>query len=456
MNKIKTHTIALLATTTMMILLSLSACGQTHNTGAFRVASQSAVFGIPLPTGTMIYDDSSSRAYIIEDNASSNMSLLSYSQHGLNVLDLQLWEGHAFDNYLNQPVLSTSSPHFMNINMGGNINSTNIIPWDANLYDLGSSSNYFAHIYSNNIHIYGTSTLDGNANIGVDLTVAGLVTTSKFKMTTGATDGYYLRSDASGNAAWAPVNVSQVYKGTWSAASNTPALANGSGTAGWYYRCVEAGTVDFGNGNITFDIGDDVTYNGTLWERIPGQGYTLQTASSSVLGGVKIGSGVSIDANGSISVDTNYVTLSDAAGYLYPEYIGIYVPQIWTVTPLNTGDFRIYNHINESDTTAQAGTIHASADSMFVDITVPGHYEITYSFSFWSSVNDLITFRLLTSTTDIFDVKNITAAANYHYSITLTTTKYLTAGKQIYIQVAGANSTPTIHFQYMNIIVKKL
>lgn len=121
-------------------------------------------------------------------------------------------------------------------------------------------------------------------------TFTGTVTTPIIKITTGAASGYYLQSDATGVASWAAIAVA--YKGTWDASSNTPTLADGVGTAGDWYRCVVAGTVDFGAGNITFAIGDDAYYSGTVWQMVPGAGYTLQTASATVLGGIKIGFGL--------------------------------------------------------------------------------------------------------------------------------------------------------------------
>ena len=59
------------------------------------------------------------------------------------------------------------------------------------------------------------------------------------------------------------------FQGTWSAASNTPTLANGTGTAGYEYVVTASGTVNFGAGNITFTAGDFVIYNGSIWQRIP-------------------------------------------------------------------------------------------------------------------------------------------------------------------------------------------
>lgn len=92
---------------------------------------------------------------------------------------------------------------------------------------------------------------------------------SAIKLTTGAAINYVLTSDASGNASWSNITNSQTYIGTWNPSTNTPTLVNGIGTAGYFYRVIGAGTVNFGAGNITFSVGDDVEYNGSVWQRLP-------------------------------------------------------------------------------------------------------------------------------------------------------------------------------------------
>lgn len=62
------------------------------------------------------------------------------------------------------------------------------------------------------------------------------------------------------------------YKGTWDASTNTPALADGTGTNGDFYVVSVAGTVTFSAGrSVTFYVNDRVIYDGTLheWERLP-------------------------------------------------------------------------------------------------------------------------------------------------------------------------------------------
>ena len=59
------------------------------------------------------------------------------------------------------------------------------------------------------------------------------------------------------------------YQGTWNAATNTPTLANGTGTKGHYYKVAVQGT--FNIGGIDFwNLGDIISYNGSTWDRIDG------------------------------------------------------------------------------------------------------------------------------------------------------------------------------------------
>lgn len=57
------------------------------------------------------------------------------------------------------------------------------------------------------------------------------------------------------------------YKGTWNANTNSPSLANGTGSTGDLYQVSTAGSTDFGAGSIAFAIGDKAVYNGTVWEK---------------------------------------------------------------------------------------------------------------------------------------------------------------------------------------------
>jgi len=152
---------------------------------------------------------------------------------------------------------------------------------------------------------------------------------------------------------------SVVFKGGWNANTNTPALGNGVGTSGWMYIVTVAGTRDLGAGSFGYSAGDLLVYDGTSWVDVssnsgivsfntrsgavtllssdvttalgytpiqssslsittnPANGsgsltysaglftftpYALPTATSSVLGGVKVDNNTIVINNGIISV----------------------------------------------------------------------------------------------------------------------------------------------------------
>jgi len=91
----------------------------------------------------------------------------------------------------------------------------------------------------------------------------GAVTATGLKITTGASNGYVLKSDAAGNATWQATTSS--YKGMWDASTNTPVIANGTGSVGDYY-IVSAGGTQLGG--TVFTQGGQAIYNGTIWQSI--------------------------------------------------------------------------------------------------------------------------------------------------------------------------------------------
>ncbi|MEI7816755.1 MAG: hypothetical protein WCI45_06120, partial [Desulfuromonadales bacterium] len=109
----------------------------------------------------------------------------------------------------------------------------------------------------------------------------------KFQQPTGAVNGYFLKTDANGVGTWSAITGIGGYLGTYNATTNTPTLTNGDGArvAGDWYLCTTAGGA--------YSIGDQAYYNGAIWQRVPAS-YTLQTASASVLGGIKIGNGITM------------------------------------------------------------------------------------------------------------------------------------------------------------------
>jgi len=59
----------------------------------------------------------------------------------------------------------------------------------------------------------------------------------------------------------------QSYKGLWNADTNTPTIQSGVGTAGDFYIVSVAGTTEI-DGINTWNVGDRIEFNGTVWERL--------------------------------------------------------------------------------------------------------------------------------------------------------------------------------------------
>jgi hypothetical protein len=90
----------------------------------------------------------------------------------------------------------------------------------------------------------------------------------KSEFVTTATAGAPVKLDGAGKIAAAQLpSAVMTYEGVWNANTNSPSLADGVGDTGMVYRVSTAGTQNLGSGSITFDVGDYVIYNGTVWEK---------------------------------------------------------------------------------------------------------------------------------------------------------------------------------------------
>ena len=92
------------------------------------------------------------------------------------------------------------------------------------------------------------------------------------------------------------------YLGTWNAATNTPTLVNGTGNAGDVYLCNVAGTVNFGAGPITFYVGDQVIYSGTIWQRASGATGSVTSVAVTETGDALTITGSPITTSGTINI----------------------------------------------------------------------------------------------------------------------------------------------------------
>ena len=90
------------------------------------------------------------------------------------------------------------------------------------------------------------------------------------------------------------------YKGTWNAATNTPTIADGVGTAGDYYLVSTGGTWN----GIVFLEGNTVIYSGTVWQKAGGGSGTVTS--------VALAAPAAFSVSGSPVTSTGTLTLAGA------------------------------------------------------------------------------------------------------------------------------------------------
>ena len=131
-------------------------------------------------------------------------------------------------------------------------------------------------------------------------------------------DGVTITINGSGVIA-ANITGAIVFQGGWSAATNTPTLSNVSSsynTNGFEFVTTAAGTVNFGAGNVTFAVGDNVIYDGVKWVKIPigssaGTVNSLLTVTSSGAGDT---SGTTFNGSSPITISYNSIGASPTIG----------------------------------------------------------------------------------------------------------------------------------------------
>lgn len=111
---------------------------------------------------------------------------------------------------------------------------------------------------------------------------------------------------------------SVVYQGTWDANTNTPTLASGVGTQGYYYVVSADGSTNL-DGVTDWKISDWVIYNGTVWEKVDNTDGVTSVAGKTgavTLVSVDVGLGNVLNIKVNDSATTNPVVTDDSAsGY---------------------------------------------------------------------------------------------------------------------------------------------
>jgi len=150
------------------------------------------------------------------------------------------------------------------------------------------------------------------------------------------------------------------YKGTWNATTNTPYLVNGVGTSGWVYVVSVGGLHDFGAGSILFLVGDQVLYDGSIWERSSGATGSVTSVALTAPSAFNV-SGSPITTSGTLAITGAGTTSQyiNGAGSLttFPSLTG-FVPYTGAANDLNLGTHNLYanNFFDGFTNVAASGT----------------------------------------------------------------------------------------------------
>ena len=159
----------------------------------------------------------------------------------------------------------------------------------------------------------GGVTIPAVANSGLTITSGAvrLATATTNQLGGVKVDGITITINGSGVIA-ANITGAIVFQGGWSAATNTPTLSNASSaynTNGFEFVTTAAGTVNFGAGNVTFAVGDNVIYDGTKWVKIPIGSSAGTTNNNLTFDNSGTGGAAGSTFNGSAILTVSYNTL---------------------------------------------------------------------------------------------------------------------------------------------------
>jgi hypothetical protein len=168
-----------------------------------------------------------------------------------------------------------------------------------------------------------------------------------------------------------------VFKGTWNAATNTPALSDTTPAglqSGWEYIVETGGTRDIGDGSKTFLAGDFVIFDGTHWKQVPsGNAFISLTG----------GGGITVNQS------TGAIVLGSSA-----------TPNATTSTIVSRdslGNFAA-NVITANLTGIVTGSVSGNAGSVTNGVYTTGNQSIDGTKTFTSTINGTITNANLATT----------------------------------------------------------
>ena len=157
----------------------------------------------------------------------------------------------------------------------------------ANIGSLYPATGKFTNLEAQNFRLASVSGLLKSTAFGVEAAVLG---TDYIDGSTLGLPGGLATLDASGKVVLSQLPNSMIngleYLGSWDASTNTPPIASGIGSTGQFYKVRIPGTTNI-DGQSVWDVGDQVVFNGTVWERIS-EGSALVSSVNGMTGAVTI------------------------------------------------------------------------------------------------------------------------------------------------------------------------
>ena len=183
--------------------------------------------------------------------------------------------------------------------------------------------------------VKGGVTIPAVANSGLTITSGAvrLATATTNQLGGVKVDGVTITINGSGVIA-ANITGAIVFQGGWSAATNTPTLSNASSaynTNGFEFVTTASGTVNFGAGNVSFAVGDNVINDGTKWVKIP-IGSSAGTTNNAITfdsSGTGATSGNNFNGSSTLLVSYNTIGASPLAGSSSITTVGTIASGTW-------------------------------------------------------------------------------------------------------------------------------
>lgn len=127
----------------------------------------------------------------------------------------------------------------------------------------------------------------------------------------------YASLDATGRIPVSQLPVNDItFEGEWNAYTNTPTLADGTGTQGDFYIVSVAGSQDLGSGTIDFNVNDRIIYDGSVWCQLKAGVVDTVNGITPVNGNISIkGSDIPFSGNDSRDIATVVNSIVSAASW---------------------------------------------------------------------------------------------------------------------------------------------